>query len=102
MPAESEQPLAAAVAHLQLRLDETIQKIAGSEGLVVVARVRELARAAHEGHAEASAELKRTVADLSADQRRLVVRALAILLDLMNVAEDRERFDERGRGSGTI
>ncbi len=30
MPAESEQPLAAAVAHLQLRLDETIQKIAGS------------------------------------------------------------------------
>lgn len=91
MPAETEQPLAAAVAHLQLRLDETIQKIAGSEGLAVVARVRELARAAHEGHAEASAELTRTVADLSADQRRLVVRALAILLDLMNVAEDRER-----------
>lgn len=91
MSAESEHPLDTAACRLQRRLDETIRQIAGQEGLAAVVRVRELAQAAQEGHAEALPELTRTLAALPGDQRRVVARALSILLDLMNVAEDRER-----------
>ena len=91
MSAETEQPLDTAVYGLQRRLDETIQQIGGPEGLAAVQTVRALAQAAQAGHAEALPELTRTVAALSVDHRRIVARALSILLDLMNVAEDRER-----------
>jgi phosphoenolpyruvate carboxylase len=91
MHTETEQPLETAAYRLQERLDETIQQIAGPEGLAAVVRVRDLARAAQAGHAEALPELARTVAALPVEHRRVVTRALSILLDLMNVAEDRER-----------
>nr|HPM84956.1 phosphoenolpyruvate carboxylase [Candidatus Anammoximicrobium sp.] len=91
MNAEAEHPLDAAVGLLQRQLDETIRQIAGPEGLAAVVTVRELAEAAKAGREEALPELARRLAELTADQRRVVARALSIFLDLMNVAEDRER-----------
>ena len=83
--------LDAVVAGLQQRLDQTIREIAGPAGLAAVVKIRELAQAAHAGRAEALSELARSLAALSADERRVVARALSIFLDLMNVAEDRQR-----------
>ncbi len=91
MHKEIEQPLDTAVIRLQSRLDETIRQIAGPEGLAAVVRVRDLAHAARAGHSASLLELTRTVTALSVERRRVVARALSILLDLMNVAEDRER-----------
>ncbi len=91
MNAEAEHPLDAAVGLLQRQLDETIRQIAGPEGLAAVVTVRELAEAAKAGREGAQPDLARRLAELTADQRRVVARALSIFLDLMNVAEDRER-----------
>ena len=91
MQSESPHQLDAVVASLQQRLDQTIQQIAGPEGLAVVVRIRELALAAHGGRPAALPELTRTLAQLTDVERRVVARALSILLDLMNVAEDRQR-----------
>jgi len=91
MPAETEHLLDAVLRRLEQRLDQTIQQIAGPEGLATVVAVRQLAQAAHAGRPEALPELTRTLAALSADERRVVARALAIFLDLANVAEDRQR-----------
>ena len=91
MPPESEDQLDAVVSRLQERLDKTIRQIAGPEGLATVVHVRELAQAAHRGRPAALPELTRTLEQLTAVERRVVARALSILLDLMNVAEDRQR-----------
>ena len=91
MPSMTEHELDKAVGRLQDRLDQTIQQIAGPEGLAAVARVRELAQAAHAGRPGAMRELAEELAALTGDQRRVVTRSLCILLDLMNVAEDRQR-----------
>ena len=91
MPAETEHQLDAVLGRLEQRLDQTIQQIAGPEGLAAVVAVRKLAQAAHAGRPEALPELTRTLAALTADERRVVARALAIFLDLANVAEDRQR-----------
>lgn len=84
--------LDAAVAMMERRLDETIRRIAGPEGLMAVAKVRQLAQAAYAGQAGAQAELRRTLAELSDEHRRVVSRALTIFLDLTNVVEERQRI----------
>ena len=91
MPTESEDQLDAVVSRLQGRLDQTIQQIAGPEGLAAVVQVRELAQAAHAGRPAAQPELTRRLTQLTDVERRVVARALSIFLDLMNVAEDRQR-----------
>ena len=83
--------LDAVVSRLQQRLDQTIRQIAGPEGLATVVHVRELAQAAHTGRPAALPELTRTLEQLTEVERRVVARALSIFLDLMNVAEDRQR-----------
>ena len=91
MPTESENQLEAVVSRLQGRLDQTIQQIAGPAGLAAVVQVRELAQAAHTDRPAAQPELTRRLAQLTEVERRVVARALSIFLDLMNVAEDRQR-----------
>jgi phosphoenolpyruvate carboxylase len=87
----SAEKLDTAVSHLQQLLDETICQIAGAEGLATVACVREAARAAHAEQPGARQTLADQLTALSAAQRRLVARAFLIFLDVMNVAEDRQR-----------
>jgi len=91
MTAFSADKLDAAVSHLQQLLDETIRQIAGPEGLAAVVRVRELARAAHAEQPGAHQDLARLLTEMAAAERRAVARALSIFLDVMNVAEDRQR-----------
>jgi len=91
MSSETEHQLDAVLRRLEQRLDQTIQQIAGPEGLAAVVAVRDLALAARAGRPETLPELTRTLAELTADQRRVVARALSIFLDLANVAEDRQR-----------
>jgi phosphoenolpyruvate carboxylase len=91
MPDKSKAQLNTVVSDLQERLDATIRQIAGAESLAAVVHIRELAQAAHAGSPTALPELKCTLAQLTDDGRRVVVRALSIFLDLMNVAEDRQR-----------
>jgi phosphoenolpyruvate carboxylase len=91
MSVDTEQPLATAIRRLQERLDNTIQQIAGPQGLAAVVKIREMSCAAQTGHEDVLRALEQAVAALEADERRVVVRAFSILLDLMNVAEDRER-----------
>ena len=91
MPSNSQGQLDAVISDLQERLDGTIRQIAGAEALAAVVHIRELAQAAHAGSPAALPELTRRLAQLTDDERRVATRALSIFLDLMNVAEDRQR-----------
>ena len=88
---EAESELNGVISDLQQRLDQTIEQIAGPQALSALVNVRELVQALHGSHLEALPELTRTLTELNTDERRVVARGLSILLDLMNVAEDRQR-----------
>ena len=91
MHTETEREVGNAVSRLQQWLDQTIRQIAGCEGLEAVVKIRELAQSFHADPRELLPELTRSLTELTTDERRVVARALSILLDLMNVAEDRQR-----------
>ena len=91
MHSETEREVGNAVSRLQQWLDQTIRQIAGCEGLEAVVKIRELAQSFHADPREVLPELTRSLTELTTDERRVVARALSILLDLMNVAEDRQR-----------
>ncbi len=72
-------------------LGETISHIAGEEALKIVERIRKLAWERRTGDPAAAAELVRTIGSLDTDQLRIVIRAFTLFLDILNLAEDRQR-----------
>jgi len=78
-------------AELGELLGETIRVIAGPENLDLVETIRSLARDRRNGDREADRQLRQLLTSLNEEQLRVVVRAFGVLLDLVNLAEDRQR-----------
>jgi len=72
-------------------LGETIQEIVGRDGLQVIEEIRRLAWDDRRSHTEAESILPRYISSLNENQLRIVVQAFTIFLDLVNLAEDRQR-----------
>ncbi len=93
MPIEvkQESPLRQEISHLGKMLGDTIREIAGDDSFKVVEELRRLAWDSRSGRRGAGLVLTQFIASLRNDQLRVVIRAFSIFLDLMNLAEDRER-----------
>ncbi len=72
-------------------LGDTIQEVVGSEYLEVVEEIRLIAKDSRSEQTEASMLLRPLISSMTPDQLRSVIRAFTIFLDLMNLAEDRQR-----------
>ena len=99
---KSESPLREEISNLGKLLGETIQEIAGADSYAIVEKLRSLAWDSRSGKHGAEQVLTKYIASLQNDQLRIVVRAFSIFLDLMNIAEDRERvrvLQERRRNA---
>jgi len=92
MPTETKQetPLREEIALLGEMLGDTIREISGSESLQIVEKLRRLAWDGRSGQAEIGPTTE-FIKSLDDAQLRVVVRAFSIFLDLMNLAEDRQR-----------
>ena len=87
----SESDLRKEMALLGEILGDTIQEIAGEDALSLVEELRRLAWERRRGTENASDLLTSFVNGLKADQLRTVIRAFTVFLDLLNLAEDRQR-----------
>ncbi len=88
---DQDAPLREEIAFLGEMLGGTIQRIAGTEALEIVERLRRLAWDRRRRQPGAAAEMIDFISGLSDDQLRVVIRAFSIFLDLANLAEDRQR-----------
>ncbi len=79
------------ISHLGKMLGDIIREIAGSDSMDIVEELRRLAWNSRSGRSGAEQRLTQYIASLQKDQLRVVVRAFSLFLDLMNLAEDRER-----------
>ncbi len=79
------------IASLGEMLGDTIREIEGGDSLQIVEDLRRLAWDGRSGRREAGPTTAQFIAMLSNDQLRMVVRAFSIFLDIMNLAEDRQR-----------
>lgn len=79
------------ITHLGELLGETLRDIAGEESLRIVEELRRLAWDSRSGRPHAGPAMVDLIASLSNEQLRVVVRAFSIFLDLVNLAEDRQR-----------
>jgi phosphoenolpyruvate carboxylase len=83
--------LSAEFAELSGLLMSVIREIAGPDDAAAMERCHGLAVGYRQGDLAALATLERTLAEMANTQLRVTLRGLAILLDLANVAEDRQR-----------
>ncbi len=88
---KQETPLREEIALLGEMLGDTICEISGSKLLQVVEDLRRLAWDGRSGQSEVGPAATKFIASLDDSQLRVVVRAFSIFLDLMNLAEDRQR-----------
>ncbi|VAX41889.1 Phosphoenolpyruvate carboxylase [hydrothermal vent metagenome] len=72
-------------------LGNTIQKIAGNDYFQVIEDVRRLSRESRKDETEIELTMTQFISSLTSDQLRIVIRAFSIFLDLINLAEDRQR-----------
>ena len=91
MEAKQENPLREEITFLGELLGDTIREIAGGDSLKTVEKLRRLAWDGRTGQPGAGPTMTRFIASLRQDQLRLVIRAFSIFLDLVNLAEDRQR-----------
>ncbi|NOY29889.1 MAG: phosphoenolpyruvate carboxylase [Planctomycetes bacterium] len=87
---KQETPLREEIALLGEMLGDTIREISGSESLQIVEKLRRLAWDGRSGQSEIGPTTN-FIAGLDDGQLRVVVRAFSIFLDLVNLAEDRQR-----------
>ncbi|MEM9659977.1 MAG: phosphoenolpyruvate carboxylase, partial [Planctomycetota bacterium] len=94
MPAESDrdEALRTEIAQLGELLGQTVKDAAGEQSLQVVESIRCAARDRRGGDDDAEHRLQEKLANLDNVQLRVVIRAFSILLDLANLAEDRQRL----------
>jgi phosphoenolpyruvate carboxylase len=88
---KQEDPLREEIAFLGELLGDAIREIAGEECLRVVEDMRKLAWDSRSGRHGAESILSQFIVSLRDDQLRVVIRAFSLFLDLMNLAEDRQR-----------
>ncbi len=88
---QAENPLRQETAFLAAMLDQTIETLAGSESLQLVGEIRRLAQDWRSAPFESDSELSALIAGLDHDQLRIAIRAFTVFLDLVNLAEDRQR-----------
>ncbi|QDT03842.1 Phosphoenolpyruvate carboxylase [Rubripirellula lacrimiformis] len=79
------------IAMLGNLLGETIREIAGDDALYIVEDLRRLAWDNREGRPAAASRLNGSIASLTPNQLRVVIRSFSIFLDLLNLSEDRQR-----------
>jgi len=72
-------------------LGDTIREKAGKDSLQIVEDLRRFAWDRRSGLPEAESTITRFISSLHNDQLQVVVRAFTVFLDLMNLAEDRQR-----------
>ena len=72
-------------------LMDVVQEIAGTHAAAGLEQCHRLAERYREGDPAALEALQQTVSEMSESDLRVALRGLAILLDLANVAEDRQR-----------
>ncbi|MAT72378.1 MAG: phosphoenolpyruvate carboxylase [Planctomycetaceae bacterium] len=79
------------IDHLGRMLGEVIKRFAGEAGFEIVEQIRALTKGLHAGDKEASQQILERTASLSDDQLKTVIRSFSIMLELANLAEDRQR-----------
>ena len=84
--------LPAQIETLESLLDEILTEQAGTHIVDLVRGLRELAERRREGDAAAAEQLGQRIASLSLSDGRAVIRALSMLFDLTNLAEDHHRI----------
>ncbi len=72
-------------------LGEVIRDFEGEEAFQVVEQLRIASRERRSGREPAAQTIGKLIAGLDAKQMRIAIRAFSVLLDLMNVVEDRRR-----------
>ena len=72
-------------------LGETIKAVAGEDAFASVEKLRSLAWNRRSGVAQADCALTDFIASLNEEQLRVAIRAFTIFMDLLNLAEDRQR-----------
>ncbi len=73
-------------------LAAVIQQCSGRPTLSLIQQLGDLAQRRRQGDATAQQALQQVIRNLSPDQMNIVVRAASCQLDLMNLAEDRQRL----------
>jgi phosphoenolpyruvate carboxylase len=84
-------PLRQEVDFLGKVLGETIREFEGEEAYEIVEQLRIASRDRRSGQPAAEQRVLQVIAGLDAKQTRIAIRAFSVLLDLMNVVEDRRR-----------
>ncbi len=73
-------------------LGDTIREICGERAYALVESLRHESRNRRTGSNEADARLKQLIAELDETELRIAIRAFTVFLDLLNLAEDRQRI----------
>lgn len=92
------------IRRLTAYLNQVLQEQEGATATELVENVIELARARRDGDAQADRALRALVSELDSRRAGVILRAISVLFDLMNMAEDRHRvrvLHDRERRSGT-
>ena len=79
------------IAELGEMLGQTIEEIAGAESLQTVETIRLLSHDRRNPASDAERQLDELLCSLDEAELRVVIRAFTIFLDLVNLAEDRQR-----------
>ncbi len=87
-----EDPLRDEMGLLGSMLGETIREIAGESAFHSVEELRSLAWHRRSGREEADRQMMDFIAALDDEQLRVTIRAFTIFMDLLNLAEDRQRL----------
>ncbi len=90
-PADPQEILQAETAELNTLLYQAIEEIAGRESTSTITQLHRLCHAWRRGVPDAGRKLISLVAALDEERLRVVVRAFSLLLDVANLAEDRQR-----------
>ncbi len=100
---ENETPLQQEIAELGQILEGVIRDVSGPQHVQLISTIVQLSRDRRRSSQEAGSELRNMLGTLDGAQMRVVIRAFSIFLDLVNLAEDRQRvrvLRQRARDAG--
>ena len=92
MAQESDRGQRQEIATLARLLGDTIREIVGQETFEILQEIRQLSKERRAPDREADRRLAQLLTSLDQDQLRVVIRAFSVLLDLVNLTEDRQRL----------
>ncbi len=85
------QPLREEIDRLGRLLGEVVREVAGEKHYETIEAIRHLSRAQREENAGKTKSLADLIGQLDEEGLRVVIRAFSVFLDLVNLAEDRQR-----------